>query len=834
MRRIFLIASTVLIGLLAVSCGRKMDVEARVEQLLSQMTLEEKADMLSGTGMDEGFDTRPLPRLGIPMMKMTDGPLGVRRGKSTAFPAGVALAATWNPELAAEMGKAIAREAKGKDLNVVLGPCVNIHRIPMGGRNFESFGEDPFLASKIAAGYVRGMQSENVIATVKHFAVNNQETERGTINANADERTLREIYLPAFKAAVKEGGVWAVMGAYNRLNGPYCCANPWLLRTVLKEEWGFKGIVMSDWGAVHDVDSTLNGGLDLEMPGGDFLTKGNVLKAVKEGRADQKTVDDQIRRMLRAMLSMGLFDTTKAVNAGVDTLAHRKLALKIAQESAVLLKNTDGLLPLNKAGIKSIAVLGPNATAARTGGGGSSLVAAYDSISPLEGLRKKLKDGVEIRYALGIPGGVELTPVESACLAPPNAKAGEKGLLGEYFNNEKFQGKPALKRIDSQIGFNWGDHSPDPAVHPDHFSVRWTGTLVPEKSGFYYLGTGSDDGSRLYMNGSLLVDNWGQHAIEYKYALVELKAGRRYPVRIDMYEAAGGAGMVLGWSYRSVKEPVPLEEALDAARSSDAALVFVGSTERLESEGFDRRDLTLPPAQVALIKAVAAVNPRTVVVLHSGAAVLMSDWLDLVPSLIEVWFPGQEAGDAVADLLFGDVNPSGKLPTTFLKRWEDCPAYGNFPGADGNVYYREGIFVGYRHYDTRNVEPLFPFGYGLSYTTFEYGDLKITPEKAKEDRKVKVTLSVKNTGKTAGGETVQLYLNDDQASVERPAKELKAFQKVSLQPGQKKTVTWILDKSALSFYDVGKKGWAAEPGKFNVLVGSSSRDIRLKGTFELE
>jgi len=830
MKRVCVMASVVFIGLLVLSCARKLNIEAKVEQLLSQMTLAEKADMLSGTG----FDSKSLPRLGIPAMRMTDGPLGVRNGKSTAFPAGVALAATWNPELAGEMGKAIAREAKAKKLNVVLGPCVNIHRVPMGGRNFESYGEDPFLAARLAVSYIRGMQSEKVIATVKHFAVNNQETDRFTVNARVDERTLREIYLPAFKAAVQEGGVWAVMGAYNRLNGPYCCANPWLLKSVLKNDWGFKGLVMSDWGAVHDVDSTMNGGLDLEMPGGQFLTKDNVLASVKAGRVDEKTIEDKVRRMLRVMLTAGLFDSTKQGIGSIDTLAHRALALKIAQEGAVLLKNNGNLLPLDKSKIKSIAVLGPNARVARTGGGGSSLVAAYDSISPLEGLTKKIGTGVNVHFAGGIPGDIELTPVAPARLLPPNAKPGEEGLLGEYFNNELLKGNPALTRIDRGLNFDWGDKSPDKAVNPDHFSVRWTGQLVPEKTGFYFLGVGSDDGSRLYLNGKLLVNNWGQHAIEYKYAQVELTAGRKYPIKIEMYEGAGGAGAILAWSFRSGSELDPIDAAVEAAKKSDAAVVFVGSTERYESEGFDRKDCALPKEQEALIKAVATANPRTVVVMHSGAAVLMNGWIDSVPSLVQVWFPGQEAGEAIADILFGDVNPSGKLPTTFLKKWEDCPAFGNFPGEKGNVYYKEGIFIGYRYFDTRNVEPLFPFGYGLSYTTFEYGNLRITPEKGKEDGKIQVQFTLTNSGKVAGAETAQLYMNDEEASVERPVKELKAFQKVFLKPGEKKKVTWILDKSALSYYDVGKKDWVAESGKFNVLIGSSSRDIRLNGVFELE
>jgi beta-glucosidase len=830
MRHNILIVCFLVSVLLLISCSNRANVEKRIEKLLGQMTLEEKADMLSGTG----FESKPLRRLGIPAMKMTDGPLGVRRGKATAFPAGAALAATWNTELIGQVGKAIAREAKAKGLNVLLGPCVNIHRTPFGGRNFESYGEDPYLASRMAVAYIKGMQEEKVIATVKHYAVNNQETDRFTVNVKVDERALREIYLPAFRAAVREAGVWAVMGAYNRLNGPYCCANKWLLTDVLKEEWGFKGLVMSDWGAVHDVDSTLNAGCDLEMPGGQFLTKDNVLRSVKEGRVDEKTVDDKIRRMLRAMLVMGLFDSTKVDTSALNSPENRALALRAAQESAVLLKNANGFLPLDKTKIKKLAVIGPNAAEASTGGGGSSIVDPFYTVSPLDGLKKKLGNAVEIRYARGVPEEIDLTPIDSSLFVPPNAKPGERGLLGEYFNNEELKGNPVLKRLDARISSYWGDESPDPLVSRDHFSIRWTGSLVPAESGSYTIGVGSDDGSRVFINGRLLVDNWGQHGFSFKSAPIRLIAGKAYPIKVEMFEGAGGAGVFLSWKLESVKKADPLIEAIESAKGADAVLVFVGTSRRYESEGFDRPDLILPNGQDRLIKAVIDANPNTVVVMNSGASILMNEWIDKTPSVIQAWFSGQEGGTAIADILFGEVNPSGKLSTTFLKKWEDSPAYGNFPGAKGIVEYKEGVFVGYRYFDTKNVEPLFPFGHGLSYTTFEYGDLKISPEKMKAEGTVRVQFSIKNTGKIAGAEVAQLYISDEKASVERPVKELKGFQKVFLQPGQKQMITLTLDKTALSFYDVNKKSWMAEPGKFNVLIGSSSRDIRLNGAFELE
>jgi beta-glucosidase len=804
-------------------------VDSRAAKLLSQMTLEEKADMLSGTG----FESRPLPRLGIPAMKMTDGPLGVRRGRATAFPSGVAMAASWDTSLTGKVGRAIAVETAGKGLNVLLGPCVNIHREPQGGRNFESFGEDPFLAARMAVSYIRGMQGQGVMATVKHFAANNQESERFSINAKIDERTLREIYLPAFKASVQEAGAWAVMGAYNRLNGPYCCANPWLLKDVLKNEWGFKGLVMSDWGAVHDVDSTLNGGLDLEMPGGQFLTQAAVLEAVRAGRVDSKTIDDKVFRMIRTMLAAGLFDSTRTGKAAVDTAGQRAVALRAARESAVLLKNDGGLLPLNRKKIRSIAVIGPNGLTAAVGGGGSSQVDPSRVVTPLDGIRSKAGQSIEVLTARGVPSETDLTPIDSVNLVP-SGRSRRHGLIGEYFPNRDHRGAPAVTRIDPTVDFNWGDEAPHPKLPADEFSVRWTGNLVPTESGVYSIGIGSDDGSRLYLDGKLLVDNWGQHGLMFKTGRVELKAGSAHPIRIEMFEGPGGADAVLAWKNESVGKTDELALAVEAARQADVAVVFAGSTNRTESEGFDRPDLRLDPAQEDLIRAVTRANPNTAVVLTSGAAVLMNSWIDSVQSLVEVWFPGQEGGAAIADILFGDVNPSGKLPTTFVRSWEDCPAYGRFPGENGHVDYTEGIFVGYRYFDKKGIEPLFPFGHGLSYTTFDYGDLRISPSRIGADGKVIVRLNLRNTGTVAGAEVVQVYVSDEQASVERPVKELKAFRKVPLEPGESRKLSFSLDKTALSFWDPSTKDWKAEPGKFKILVGGSSRDIRLEGEFELE
>lgn len=654
----------------------KASIEKRVEDLLKRMRLEEKIDMLGGTG----FESKPNKRFGIPALNMTDGPMGVRWGKATAFPAGVAMAASWNAELIKQIGQALARETKAKGRNVLLGPCVNIQRVPYAGRNFESFGEDPYLATRIVVAYVKGVQSEKVIATTKHFACNNQEYERLSIDTIVDERTLNEIYFPAFKAAVQEAGCWAIMCAYNRLNGQHCSSSSLLLTDILKHKWGFKGFVMSDWGAVHSTIPTLFSGLDIEMPKDLYLKREKVLEAVKTGFIKESKINDKVRRMLRVMFSIGLFDTKKPDAGALDTQEHRKLALRASQESTVLMKNEKNLLPLNIKKTKSVAVIGQNAATARVGGGGSAKVNTFYSVSPLEALKKKFGKKIKIYYSSGLS----------------------------------------------------------------------------------------------------------------------------------------------------------LKEATKTAKTSDVAIVFAGLSNSIESEGKDREDLSLPHNQEKLIKAVSKVNKNTVVVLNSGAPVLMNNWLEQIPALVEVWYPGQEGGNAIADILFGKVNPSGKLPMTFPKKWEDSPAYGNYPGKDGVLHYKEGIFVGYRHFDKKNIEPLFPFGHGLSYTTFSYGDLKITPKKVKKNENVEVRLTIKNTGLCEGAETVQLYLSDIKASVERPPKELKGFKKVYLKPNEKKRISLILKPSDMEFFDACRRDWFAEPGKFKVMVGSSSRDIRLEGDFRLK
>ncbi|MFH0952702.1 MAG: glycoside hydrolase family 3 C-terminal domain-containing protein [Verrucomicrobiota bacterium] len=807
----------------------QLPIETRVKDLVGRMTLEEKVDLLSGKA---GDCTKDIPRLGIPSLRVSDGPHGLGWGvKATCFPTDLSMAATWNPDLIRQVGVALGQEARASNRQVLLGPCMNIHRTPLGGRNFESFGEDPYLAGRMAVAYVKGVQSQKVGTSIKHYACNNQEWERTTISVELDERALREIYLPAFKAAVQEADPWTLMGAYNKVRGRWCCENKYLLTDILKNEWGFKGFVVSDWGGTHSTVDAANAGLDLEMPGpGEHLNR-SLIDAVKKGEVKQAVIDDKVRRILRVIFLAGLFDAPDPkLKGALATPEHITLARKVAEESIALLKNEGNALPLNRDQIKTLAVIGPNAEVARVGGGGSSTVEPPYAVSPLEGIRKKCGSQVAVSHSKGCTSPMELKPIVSSMLSPPGATNAEHGLRAEYFDNMNLNGEPKVTRIDPEIDFNWGDKSPDPRIPADQFSVRWTGTFTPAMSGAYELGLTSDDGFRLYLDGSLLVDSWVDQAGLTKTAPVTLEAGKAYDLRVEYYENWGGALARFGY-IPSGDEMVG--DAVTAAAACDAAVVFVGLSHQFEGEGNDRHNLELPGKQNELIESVVKANKNTIVVVISGTPVNMSRWLDQVPAVVEMWYAGLEGGNAIANVLFGDVNPSGKLPMTFPKDLKDFPSQENYPGANGVVRYAEGIYVGYRYFDTKQVEPLFPFGHGLSYTQFGYSDLKIAYRMDPQGPRLGASLNLENTGTREGSEVVQLYVHDVKSSLDRPLKELKAFKKVSLKPGEKKPVTFELGRSALAFYDPARKGWVVEPGAFEILVGSSSRDIRLKGTVDV-
>jgi beta-glucosidase len=689
-------------------------IEERVEDALARMTLEEKVALCHAQSK---FSSAGVPRLGIPEMWMSDGPHGIRAEKlwdewddagwtsdsCTAFPALTCLAATWNPTLADTYGQAVGEEARYRNKAVLLGPGVNIYRTPLNGRNFEYMGEDPFLASAMVVPYIQGVQRNGVAACVKHFAVNDQETDRFNVEVKIDDRTLHEIHLPAFKAAVHDGEVWAVMGSYSIYKGQHCCHNQYLLRDLLKRDWGFDGVVISDWGGTHDTREAALNGLDMEMGSwtngltlswsnayNEYFLADPFLELLRSKEIDEEIVNDKARRILRLM-----FRTTMNPDRPYGSFATKEHALigrKIAQEGIVLLKNQDNLLPLDPKQPRRILVVGENAQKMMTLGGGSSELKVKYEISPLQGIENYFSPASQVTYAEGY-------------------------------------------------------------------------SSVPTQN---------------------------RHAL--------------------------------------------LLEAVDAARKADV-VIFVGGLNKNENqdcEGADRRSLNLPYGQDELIGELARVNRNLVAVIISGNAVAMP-WVNEVPAIVEAWYGGTEAGNAIASVLAGEVNPSGKLPFTFPVRLEDNPAIAldAYPGDGKQVEYKEGIFVGYRWNDRERIKPLFCFGHGLSYTTFEYGKVTAEGRQMGPDGTITVSVPVKNTGSRAGAEIVQLYVSDLKSSLPRPVKELKGFRKITLQPGQEQTVSFTIDRKALSFYDDTKQDWVAEPGTFEVLVGASACDIRGKAAFEL-
>ncbi|MFH0771048.1 MAG: glycoside hydrolase family 3 C-terminal domain-containing protein [Candidatus Omnitrophota bacterium] len=818
-----LITSLLFMLFLFSSSASDFSVDERCNDLLKEMTLKEKISLLSGNDMD----TDSVERLGIPSLKMVNGPSGVAESQSSCFPCPMALSATWDLDLVNKVAGAIAKEAKAKEKDILLAPCLSIERMPLAGRNFESFGEDPYLASRLAVSYIKGLQEEGVFAAARDYVCDNQECDRDSVDVRVEERALREIYLPPFEAAVKEGGVRAIMTGRNKVNGFYCTKNSYLLNDVLKREWGFEGVVISGWGATRDAVKSANAGLDIEIPRRAYFDE-DLLDAVKTSKVKESAIDDKVRRILRMLLSRDLAeDKQKLSGKPVGSFDQRQTALQAARESVVLLKNKNNTLPLNPNKIRSIAVIGPNAAVNRYAAGGNSTATPFYSVDFLKAIKSRLGDKIAVNYSLGCRLNDESYVIDSAYLYVVCNGAKIKGLLGEYFDNGELKGEPVLRRVDEQIDFDWAQLSPVPDMPNDKFSIRWTGKLAVSFSDKYELSVTSDDGARLYLNGKLLIDNWRDQVATTKNKIVELKTGEEYDLCVEYYENSGLAGVKLGW----VRPGKLLDDAIAAAKESDIAIVCVGYSNRYEAEGFDRPDANLPCCQDELIEKVLRVNKNTVVILNNGAPVSMNRWVNKVSAVVEAWYPGQEGGNALADILLGDYNPSGRLPVTFPLNWEDCSAHRNYPGKNDEARYLEGIFVGYRYFDEKEIEVLFPFGYGLSYATFDYRNIQVNPLIVPEGESVEVSFELRNTGKYEGAEVAQLYIRDVKSSAERPPKELKWFQRVDLKPNETKKIKLTLDKRAMSYYDVKKKDWVVEPGEFKVLIGGSSRDIRLEGRF---
>ncbi|HZT99124.1 MAG TPA: glycoside hydrolase family 3 C-terminal domain-containing protein, partial [Ktedonobacteraceae bacterium] len=774
--------------------NQSMSVDQRADQLLAQMTLDEKVALMHGVAGSAYSSTIPAnTRLGIPALNLTDGPAGVADGMmgETAFPAPVAGAASWNPALMQQYGAALGSEVLGKGGNVSLAPTVNILRIPQWGRSFESLGEDPYLTSRMAVADIEGIQSQGVIATIKHYAANDQEYRRGEVSAQVDERTLHEIYLPAFAAAVQHG-VGAVMCSYNRINTVYACEQPYLLSQVLKQQWRFPGFVMSDWGATHSTVAAARAGLDMQMPAGTFY--GEALKtAVLHGQISMTELNEHVFRILRTMFAAGLFDrpATGSPDNNVASPADAYFARQEAEQGMVLLKNASHLLPLSGRQLRSIALIGPAADSApKIVGDGSAVVNPPYIVTPLAGITRRSGRKIAIHYAQGLDSFDGIPIIAAPYLQPTAHSTAIHGLQVQFFNNMTLSGAPVLTRVDPTINFNWKGASPANGVAQTQWSARWQGTLTPPVDAAYTFSLTSDDGSRLYLDDRLVIDNWRNQSSTTENAMIRLKRGKRYSIRVEYYQNSGLSSMMLGWQFPGQVDPM-ITQAVNAARTSDVAVVFANDS---EAESVDRSSLELPGRQDQLIEAVAQANPHTVVVLNTGGPVLMP-WLAHVSALVESWYPGQEDGSAIAAVLFGDVNPSGKLPMTFPMHASDVPASttAQYPGIDDQAQYSEGIFVGYRHYDAHNITPLFPFGYGLSYTTFSYSHLRIS----RSASLYAVDLDVTNSGTRAGGEVVQLYLGLPSTSVPEPPRQLKGFQKLFLQPGQSQHVRFLLQSGDL-------------------------------------
>jgi beta-glucosidase len=808
-------------------------IEDKVNAILSKMTLEEKIDLLGGVNE---FDVRGFPDLGLPLLHTADGPIGVRNdGPATAMAGGILLASTWDPALAEQVGEQLGRDARAKGKNFLLGPGVNIYRSPLNGRNFEYFGEDPLLGSRIAVGYITGLQSQGVSATIKHFMGNNSEFDRHNVDSIIDERTMREIYLPIFEAAVKEAQVGAVMDSYNLSNGQHMTQNGRLNIDLLKKEWGFQGILMSDWDATYDGVGAANGGLDLEMPSGKFMNREILLPAVKAGKVSEETINDKVRRILRTELEFG-WPERDQLDLAVPRYSQegRKVAFEAACEGIVLLKNQGNLLPLSKDKVKTIALIGPDVYPAAPVGGGSAQVVPFHGVSLVEGVSNYLRKTAVVTSANGV---MSLGRAAMETNFQTAANGGGRGLKLEQFHNENLTGTPQSTSISRHL--NLGVSFDISAINLDEIdfsdlghnqasSERWSGYYVPRTSGtfdiFVQQGGFSPSGFRMYLDGKLVFDNWDTEKFIVAQTRISLDAK---PHKV-VFEHHTGNGFGPPFVRMGI---IPQNHWVDSAAEglaakADIAVVGVGFDPRSETEGWDRT-FQLPPGQNELIQRIAAKNKNTIVVITSGGGVDMTPWIDQVPGVVEAWYPGQEGGRALAEILFGDVNPSGHLAATFERRWEDNPVFNNYYPAKGSqrVVYQEGVFVGYRGYEHNGTQPLFPFGYGLSYTTFKFNNLS-ADEQA-------VSFDISNTGERAGDAVAELYIAPEHSSVPRPPKELKGFARVRLKPAETKPVKIPLNTRSFAYYDVNRKQWRAEKGEYQVLVGSSAEQIELKSTVTL-
>lgn len=804
-----------------------------LEALVDSLTLEEQVTLLSG---EDFWSIAAIPAKSIGKLRVTDGPNGARGSgslfggvKSAAFPVGIALGATWNPDLLAEIGGALAEEVKSKGAHMLLGPTVNMHRSVTNGRNFECYSEDPELAAALTTAYVHGLQAKGVAATVKHFAGNESEIERTTVNSEVDERSLREIYLRPFEAAVKDGGAWGIMSSYNKLNGTYTAENRWLLTKVLREDWGYDGIVMSDWFGSRTTAPTVNAGLDLEMPGPTRDRGPKLVAAVEAGEVSRDTVRTRALNMLRLMERVGaLRDTRPFAERADDRPATRALIRRAGAEGMVLLKNK-GLLPL-AAPKGKVAVIGPNAKVAQIMGGGSAQLNPHYAVSPWEGLAARLGAGA-LTYAAGCTNH----RWEPLLQSPARV---------HYFASRDLTGPVAHSEEVTEAQAFWIPPVGGGKVDPAGFSARLTTTFTPETSGIHRVGIVSAGYARVFVDGRLVANAWDgwkkgrtffEEGCDEVVGEVTLTAGQAHQVVMEF--ASRPSDNLTFSAYRlGIGRPMGDAEIAEAARiaaEAETAIVFVGRSGEWDTEGSDLDGIRLPGRQDDLVAAVLKANPRTVVVLQTGGPVELP-WMADAPAILQAWYPGQECGNAIADVLFGDAEPTGRLPQTYPLRWEDNPTRSQdpevYPGLNGKVRYEEGLNIGYRHYDRTGIEPMFPFGHGMGYTAFQMFGLAVD----RDGDGAVARVHLRNTGSRRGTTVVQLYLGDDEASVDRPKRELKAFAKVTLDAGAETEVTLTLPPRTFCFFDTAVQCWRREAGGFTLWSGFSAKDIRATATISFD
>ena len=805
-----------------------------INKLIQDLTLREKISLMSGFN---SWYTNKIDRLGIPSIKMSDGPNGVRgdsnSGKSSAcFPCAISIGSTWDMDLINQLGIALGEEAKVKDVDVLLGPTINIHRHPLGGRHFESFSEDPFLTGKIATEYVKGVQSQDVAACLKHFIGNDTEYERHLVSSNIDEKTLREIYLLPFEMGIKEGNAQVVMSAYNKLNNIYCSSHKELLIDILKDEWGFDGYVVSDWGAALETEENAKGGLDLEMPGPGNVWGDQLFTAVSEGKVEEELIDDKVRRILNiANFSKRFENPTNKPEQSNNSEEHRKLLKKAAASGMVLLKNND-LLPL-KSNVKNLAIIGPNAKEAQIIGGGSASLKPHYQAHPLEAFQNKLGDHTNISYAKGCHTHKFLPRVNEGFMDD------KEGFLVEYFEGSNFDENLLVKEhlIGNKFWVFEGFAKDVIAKfeRPD-ISVRFSCAYTPDISGqheFEIFGIGK---ARLFIDGEELIDNWTEtspgeaffsFSSDSKRALVNLIEGTTYQLEIRYKFEGNFPAIYIGCQ---APDKVNLfDEALEVASAADQVILIVGTNSDWETEGNDRSDFNLPVNQNHLIEEVLRVNPNTLVVLNTGSPVKMP-WADKAEAIMQTWFAGQEFGNALVDIITGEINPSGRLPTSFPKNIEDTPAFNSYPGKDLQMNYDEKLLVGYRWYDKKNIKTLFPFGHGLSYTNFEYSDLEVDVH---PKNMASCKFSVRNTGQVAGIETAQCYVSFKTIDDSEPEKTLQGFSKIALNPNDESSIEINLNSRNFSSWNVAKRSWEVRAGSYEILIGSSAENILLQTTINL-